>query len=897
MPTPVTIPPAVDHVVQFYDDDAVLIATLADYVGTGLATGQACLVIATQDHRDALEERLRATGPDLAAARAAGQYVAADAEDTLARIEVSGDVDPQRFAEAVGALFGRLRSERPLRVFGEMVGLLLAPGAPTRRSASRNSGTPCAPLAFELLCAYPLASLGGRALAHPIVEICARHSRVIPAGSARPLDEAARLRAIVALQQQASALQAEVVESNAAETALRVVKEELEVQVEDLRRLHEMAVRLTGNLDVESVLREVLEAAIAVPHTRRGLLSLCAPERPGLTLAVHAGFDQSFLRRGAPRPAGRRGLRYRLPRAAPGGGRGRGRRPGLRGLPWRGGARRLPVVPQHAALHAARRHPSGSCRCSFRSPRRPADRELRLMDLHARIAADAIENARLHQRLQEELEDRKQSLARERTARAEAETRQPREGRVPRDRLARAAHAAQRDPRLGRASCASGTLATRPPCRAAPRSSSATRGRRSQLIEDILDVSRIITGKLYGSPAPVDLAAGRSTPRRTRSGSARGQGHRPRAGLDPAARQLSGDAASTPAAVWNLLSNAIKFTPAGGRVEIRLARTDGHAEIRVSDTGEGIAPTSCPTSSIASARPTRPSRVATAGSAWALAIVPPPRRAARGHRAGRERGRGSARRSPSASPLGPARSRTAAGSRPGRTAAPPGEVQLLLVDDDPAHLDMPSLLLCEAEARAPTRRGALALLPLIRPTSSVGPATRRATATSLIRSLRTLERHRAAGGPRRSRFTAYVRVQDRARAVDAGFDVFVEKPVDPDELVSVIGGLVDSRAQRRGARPRRPPVLTGRPATFPRGLAQRSGGLARLHVAHLGPRPCSSRSRLQARAMRGKISPSSCWMCRASASWVWRTVASQLGSLGRSRARRAGMGRRRVAAR
>ena len=59
-------PPVVDHVVQFYDDDAVLIATLADYVGTGLATGQACLVIATKDHRDALEERLRGARLDLA---------------------------------------------------------------------------------------------------------------------------------------------------------------------------------------------------------------------------------------------------------------------------------------------------------------------------------------------------------------------------------------------------------------------------------------------------------------------------------------------------------------------------------------------------------------------------------------------------------------------------------------------------------------------------------------------------------------------------------------------------------------------------------------------------------------------------------------------------------------
>ena len=73
---------------------------------------------------------------------------------------------------------------------------------------------------------------------------------------------------------------------------------------------------------------------------------------------------------------------------------------------------------------------------------------------------------------------------------------------------------------------------------------------------------------------------------------------------------------------------------------------------------------------------------------------------------------------------------------------------------------------------------------------------------SLIRSLRTLERHSGRRTPAVA-LTAYVRVQDRARAVDAGFDVFVEKPVDPEELVSVIAGLLDSRAQRppRDARP------------------------------------------------------------------------------------------------
>jgi CheY-like chemotaxis protein len=66
---------------------------------------------------------------------------------------------------------------------------------------------------------------------------------------------------------------------------------------------------------------------------------------------------------------------------------------------------------------------------------------------------------------------------------------------------------------------------------------------------------------------------------------------------------------------------------------------------------------------------------------------------------------------------------------------------------------------------------------------------------SLIRSLRTIERQSGRRIPAVA-LTAYVRVQDRARAVDAGFDVFVEKPADPEELVSVIGGLVEARALR-----------------------------------------------------------------------------------------------------
>jgi CheY-like chemotaxis protein len=126
------------------------------------------------------------------------------------------------------------------------------------------------------------------------------------------------------------------------------------------------------------------------------------------------------------------------------------------------------------------------------------------------------------------------------------------------------------------------------------------------------------------------------------------------------------------------------------------------------------------------------------------------------------------------------------------------------VDDDQDALDMLALLLGEAGASVRTASSAaeaLALLRWIRPDVLVSDlAMPDEDGYSLIRNLRMVERSSGRRTPAVA-LTAYVRVQDRARAVDAGFDVFVEKPVDPDELTSVIGGLVDSRGARPDARP------------------------------------------------------------------------------------------------
>ena len=797
---------APEHLVQFYDEDAALIDSLVDYVETGLATDRSCLVVATKDHRDALEERLRDAGLDLSTAQATGHYVAVDAADTLARIEVGDGIDPQRFAAVVGALLGRLRPDRPIRVFSEMVGLLLTRG--------ESGATLCletlwnelsATRALELLCAYPLAQLGGRDLAHPIVEICSWHSRVIPVGGTPGHGgEDDRLQAIVSLQRQASSLQAEVSERDAIESALRAVKDELEVQVQDLRRLHEMAVRLTGNLDVESVLREVLQAAIAVPGRTQGLLSLCEPERPGLALAVQAGFPREFLDE-------------------------------IRHVPPGGGAcgtafaeRRQVVVedvttdPVFASYRAAAEHAGfRSCHSTplftrrgdivgvlsvfFPGPRRPSERELRLMDLHARVAADAIENARLHQRLQQELEDRKRSLAREHIARAEAES----ANRMKDEFLATVSHEL-RTP-------LNAILGWAHILRAgAPDDATLARGveviernaqTQAQLVEDILDASRVITGSLRLTRGPVDLAAVINTATDSVRLSAEAKGIELVVVLDPAARQISGDAGRLQQMVWNLLSNAIKFTSRGGRVEIRLARTDGYARIQVTDTGEGIAPQFLPFifDRFRQADSTITRRHG--GLGLGLAIVRHLAELHEGTVHAESAGEGYGSTFMIHLPVGAVPvARPADPARPDAVAPLQG-VQLLVVDDDQDALDILSLLLGEAGASVRTATSAaeaLALLRWIRPDVLLSDlAMPDEDGYSLIRSLRTLELESGRRTPAVA-LTAYVRVQDRARAVAAGFDVFVEKPVDPDELLSVIGGLVDARAHRppRGATPR-----------------------------------------------------------------------------------------------
>jgi PAS domain S-box-containing protein/excisionase family DNA binding protein len=217
-------PPAADaaeHIVHFYESDAALLDAARDFIGPALRTDGVGIVIATQAHREGLEQRLQADGLDMALARARGQYLALDAAETLARIMVDGAPDRARFATVAGDLIGRAAGRRA-RVFGELVALLVDDSnhaAAIRleelwNELQRTHG-------FALMCGYPMGGFDGAAFTEQLGAVCAQHDRIVPAESFSALatsDE--RLRAVAVLQQQARSLQAEVAERRRAEAQL-----------------------------------------------------------------------------------------------------------------------------------------------------------------------------------------------------------------------------------------------------------------------------------------------------------------------------------------------------------------------------------------------------------------------------------------------------------------------------------------------------------------------------------------------------------------------------------------------------------------------------------------------------------------------------------------------------
>ncbi|MDQ5845145.1 MAG: ATP-binding protein [Acidobacteriota bacterium] len=328
---------------------------------------------------------------------------------------------------------------------------------------------------------------------------------------------------------------------------------------------------------------------------------------------------------------------------------------------------------------------------------------------------------------------------------------------------------------------------------------------QAQLIEDILDVSRIITGKLRLNNEPVDVAAVINVAIDSVKLAIDSKDIHLELTLDPLARHTLGDANRLQQVVWNLLSNAIKFTPAGGRIEVKVERSGNDLQIRVSDSGVGISPTFLPfifdRFRQADGTTTREHGGLGLGLAIVRHLVELHGGSIKAESAGEARGASFVIKlplAPSPQPTSQRKPRRRLKLEPSAAIASlPSldDVRVLLVDDDPDTLQILSLMLGDTKAEvqmAASVSEALEVLEWFTPNVIVSDlAMPGEDGYSLIKKLRALEDSKGTSIPAVA-LTSYVRIEDRTRALSAGFNMFVPKPVQPDELINAIATLTET---------------------------------------------------------------------------------------------------------
>jgi PAS domain S-box-containing protein len=316
---------------------------------------------------------------------------------------------------------------------------------------------------------------------------------------------------------------------------------------------------------------------------------------------------------------------------------------------------------------------------------------------------------------------------------------------------------------------------------------------QEQLIADLLDMSRIISGKLRLDVHDVDLISIIRSAIETIKPAADAKGIAIESRLDPSVALTTGDSSRLQQCVWNLLSNAIKFTPPGGQVAIALTRTGSHIEISVSDNGIGIRPEFLPfvfeRFKQGDASDT-PLERRTGGLGLGLAIVKQLAELHGGEVRAESPGEGHGATFAIALPVRALRaSPTPEPATLERGAL--GGVRVLLVEDDADNREILRALLEEYHAEvhsAASAEEALDFLATDRPhvvVSDIGLPEM--DGYELIRHIRTA----TDGGARTPAIalTAHASAEDRTRALRAGYQAHIAKPVEPAELVATITSL------------------------------------------------------------------------------------------------------------
>ncbi|MBD2534066.1 PAS domain S-box protein [Nostoc flagelliforme FACHB-838] len=553
----------------------------------------------------------------------------------------------------------------------------------------------------------------------------------------------------------------------------------------DMQRLRELSAWLVSEGDIQTLYQEIVSAAISLTRADAGSIQALDESTQELVLIATQGIDQtvtdhfqrvstnSITSCGVVLATGKRTfVDFDVPESED-----------------LDGSLRLHlntglISAQSTPLISRSGRQIGMVSTHWRKHHRPSERELRFLDLLARQAADLIEQRQTSA-------EREQLLAREQAARAEAD----RVNRIKDEFLAVLSHELRSplNPILGWSTLLLGKKLDEAKTAQALATIQRNAKLQSELIEDLLDVSRILRGKLSFNVAVVNLVSIIQAGIETVRLAAEAKSIQVEASLAPDVGLVSGDATRLQQVIWNLLLNAVKFTPNGGRVNIRLSSLDSHAQITVSDTGQGIEPDFLPYvfDHFRQANATTTRKFG--GLGLGLAIVRHLVELHGGTVGVESLGVGMGATFTIRLPL---MSTQATANQNGRSSESPSDlngIQVLVVDDELDSREFVAFVLEQAGAdviTATTANEALIMLIKSKPDvllSDIGMPD--SDGYILMQKVRALPPEHG-GQVRAIALTAYAGDFNQQQALSAGFQQHLSKPVEPEVLVTAIASLL-----------------------------------------------------------------------------------------------------------
>lgn len=330
---------------------------------------------------------------------------------------------------------------------------------------------------------------------------------------------------------------------------------------------------------------------------------------------------------------------------------------------------------------------------------------------------------------------------------------------------------------------------------------------QAQLIEDILDVSRIVTGKIRLEPKPILLSQTVQMAVESLRPAIEAKNIRMQMQLDFEPRMVNADPDRLQQVVWNLLSNAIKFTPEKGQVTIRLEADDRQTKILVSDTGKGINPEFLPYVFERFRQADGSSTRKHGGLGLGLSIVRHIVELHGGAVSAASSGENAGATFTVSLPLPetpinkvkelsadnrPSNERNGNGLPTTTARAKIKGCRVLIIDDETDTLELLAAVLRREGAEVKTKTSAAAALEIVRawrPDIIVSDiAMPEEDGYSFIKRLRDLPPEQGGATPAIA-LTAYVGIKERTRVLESGFQMYVPKPVEPSELLGAIANF------------------------------------------------------------------------------------------------------------